>query len=149
MVSAVPDQYQRPELLATPQLNQEINRNFYLTSMGTHNKRNVLRDTVYEDSIVLPGRNLNNWQLSYIDDLNIGEVHALEKAKLHITTSKEKKTIRATHCEKRFSQITSKAEEVGMVINGQKTQLLCVSDNRNSDVSSYINVGENLSLIHI
>ena len=67
---------------------------------------------------------MNNWTLIYVDDLNIGKIHPLESAKIHLTQEKEKKTIHAKHCEERFMNIKMKSEEIGMRINAQKTQLL-------------------------
>ena len=42
------------------------------------------------------------WSLMYIDDLNIGEVHAMEKSKIHITQNKEQRTIHAKYCEEKL-----------------------------------------------
>ena len=86
--SAIPDEYNHERLNSTG-LNCEINRNFYECSSGTRNKRNILRDTVIEDSFNIVGRDLNTWSLMYIDDLNIGEVHAQETAVRHYTQNKE------------------------------------------------------------
>ena len=74
----------------------------------------------------------------YVDDLNIGEVHALETAQSLFSQNKEEKFIHARHCEKAFKNIKKNAEEIGMKINSKKTQLLCMSDSRFSNVSSHI-----------
>ena len=97
-----------------------------------------MRDTVIEHSFDIEGRELNNWTLIYIDDLNIGEVHALEKSKKHLSVNKEVKTIHAKFCENKFENIKRRADNIGMVINADKTQLLCVSDNNFCEVKSYL-----------
>ena len=71
---------------------------------------------------------MDSWTLVYIDDINIGEVHAMEKAKSLFSQMKEQRTIHATYCEEKFIDIKRRASEIGMVINDQKTQLLCISD---------------------
>ena len=89
------------------------------------NKRNVLRDTIYEQSVQLPGRELNQWSLIYIDDMNIGEVHAMEQSKSTYSQYKEERLVHARYCESKFKEINEEATKVGMVINASKTQLLC------------------------
>ena len=137
---AVPQEYRRGEISLN--LTSEINENIKSRYSGLRNKKNVLRDTVFEDSVKLHGRDLNNWSLMYIDDLNIGEVHAMEKAKSLFSQLKEKRTVHATHCEERLETIEQNASGIGMRINTQKTQLLCVSDTRFCDTQSYINTKE-------
>ena len=78
----------------------------------------------------------------YIDDLTVGEVHALERSKVHITQNKEIKTIHAYKCEEAFNKISANATDIGMIINPAKTQLICMSDSRHSVVNSYIMVGD-------
>ena len=75
----------------------------------------------------------------YIDDLNIGEVHPLEAAKKHLSQHKEHRLIHARFCEDEFNSINNKAVNIGMKINAEKTQLLCLSDSRHYCVNSYIN----------
>ena len=89
----------------------------------------------------------------YIDDLTVGEVHDLNTARIHITEQKETKLVHAMQCEQSFKTITVNAKNIGMKINDAKTQLICISDNPNAVVSSYIDIAEDtrisLSLIHI
>ena len=80
---------------------------------------------------MIPGRELGSWSQMYIDDLTIGEVHAIERAKIHISQNKVKKVIHAYHCEDTFKAITSNATDIGMLISAKKTQLICISDHRN------------------
>ena len=105
-------------------MRRYLNENFFNVYAGTHNKINVIRDSVIEDSIQLPGRDLPTWSLMYIDDLNIGEVHAMERLKKSLFSQiKEQRTIHATHCEERFNTINEDAKNIGMRINAEKTQL--------------------------
>ena len=140
--SAVPQQYERMSLNCTPDLSSVLNANFFTCSQGTRNKKNVLRDSIFEDSVSIPGREMDNWTLMYIDDLNIGEVHPLESAKCHFSQQKEVKRIHALHCQKKFKDKKDCTEAIGMKINAKKTQLLCVSDSRHSDIVSYINADD-------
>ena len=66
------------------------------------NKLHILRDTIFEDTFGVEGRDLNTWSLMYVDDLNIGEVNALECAQRHITEEKEEQYIHARYCEETF-----------------------------------------------
>ena len=134
--SAIPEEYQR-QMNITEDLSDQLNENLRRKNNGMFDKNNVIRDTILEHSVPLQGRDLSNWTLTYIDDMNIGEVHAMEKAKSLFSQLKEKRTVHATHCESRFSEISVAAENIGMVINAQKTQLLCMSDNRFCNTESY------------
>ena len=88
---------------------------------------------------MLPGRELSNWTQMYIDDLTVGETHAMERAKYHISSQRTLKTVHAYHCEDSFNGIKKNADAIGMVINNAKTQLICVSANSGCDIKSYIN----------
>ena len=103
----------------------------------------MLRDSTLEESFQIPGRELPFWSQMYIDDLTVGEVHALEQAKRHITQHKERKIVHAYYCEESFNTIKSNADDIGMVINSLKTQLICIIADNNSSVSSYINADGN------
>ena len=135
--NAIPPEYARAAF-STPNLNEEINSNFFKTTSGTRNKRNIIRDSILEDSYNIQGRQLNSWSLMYVDDLNVGEVHALETAQRHFTQKKEEKYVHARHCEKVFNIIGSNASKIGMKINAEKTQLLCVSSDNHANVTSHI-----------
>ena len=76
----------------------------------------------------------------YVDDLNIGETQDLATAKKHITTGKEERRVHARFCEKKFAAISKNSEDIGMKINGAKTQLLCITDNNAALTKSYINI---------
>ena len=78
----------------------------------------------------------------YIDDLN-----TIEKVKQStaITTFSEGKPLVKPHAinsEKNFARIKSRAETIGMRVNSEKTQLLCITGNTTSRVTSYIRTAE-------
>ena len=133
---AIPDHYIN-NVHSTPDLNAIMNRNIRDGRNGTTDRRNVIRDSFLEESVQLEGRNLNHWSLMYIDDMNIGEVHAMEKAKSLFSQMKERRTVHATYCEEKFKKIEEKSNDIGMVINAAKTQLLCVSASNSADIKTY------------
>ena len=58
--------------------------------------------------------------------------------------SQEKKRVlaHAQHCELNFKAVKSAAEKVGMSVNDAKTQLLCISGNKDIDVNTYIRTSD-------
>ena len=102
--SAIPNEY----MSDTFDLNGILNVNLRAANNGMYDKNNELRDTVHEESVAIEGRDLNGWTLVYIDNMNIGEVHAMKKTKRHLTQNKEKRTIHAVHCEEKFEEIRRK-----------------------------------------
>ena len=54
------------------------------------------------------------------------------------TTNKEVKEVWARGAERFYQDVTANADERGMRVNPEKTQLLCISAAIHSDVSSYI-----------
>ena len=97
-----------------------------------------MRDTIIEESFNLSRRDMHTWNMMYIDDLNIGEVNGLEAAQKHLTEKKEEKHVHARFCENMFNLIHANSKKIGMKINTSKTQLLCMSDSRHSNVTSHI-----------
>ena len=83
---------------------------------------------------------LPDWSLKYVDDVNIGECLFLCNAVSTFSQSKEKKSLWSRRCQDRFEIITANAGSRGMEVNGDKTQLLCVTASIHSEVSSYINL---------
>ena len=74
----------------------------------------------------------------YIDDLSIGEVMDMGTAITHITQNKQEETVHARKCEAYFKTINENATSIGMKINSEKTQLLCISDCNYSESNSLI-----------
>ena len=74
----------------------------------------------------------------YIDDLN-----TIEKVKLSTAVSSisQAPTVILPHAIKsqsHFNRVKRRAEEMGMRVNAQKTQLLCISSNNSNKTTSYI-----------
>ena len=77
--------------------------------------------------------------LVYIDDYNSIERVQTGDAQRHITTKKQKIKVHAPKSEKLFESVVQVANNIGMRVNDTKTQMLCISPNAHSDISSYIN----------
>ena len=75
----------------------------------------------------------------YIDDYNTVEKILVKNSPLHISQNKQKILVHAPKTERRFARLSGKADEIGMIINKKKTQLLCVSGRNDSVVNAYIN----------
>ena len=67
------------------------------------------------------------------------EKHVSQLGIHHITTDKQTITYRARQCEQLFSTVKEKANNMGMKVNSNKTQLLYISTNNSS---SYIPTGD-------
>lgn len=65
----------------------------------------------------------------YIDDTTFVHNVSLANATRHITTGTTVETIDLEELEKRFESLRMNAKEIGMMINCNKTQLLCLSPN--------------------
>ena len=76
--------------------------------------------------------------LVYIDDFNCIEKIRITEARSHLTTNKKKVYARAQKSEAMFTAIESLAKEIGMRVNANKTQLLCIHASKFSEVTSYI-----------
>ena len=76
---------------------------------------------------------------AYIDDLNIVEKIRHSDTISHISQSKQSVSAYAPQSECIFSTISKRASELKMKVNEGKTQILCISAAKNSQVSSYIN----------
>ena len=74
----------------------------------------------------------------YIDDFNAVEALNLRDAPAHYTTSKAQIHVTAKKYERLFNRINNLAEDIGMVVNGKKTQMLCVNACKHNNVSSVI-----------
>ena len=82
------------------------------------------------------------WVFKYVDDVTLGGRNLLQHATSHITTKKEHRSVHAGDLENEFKKIARNSKEVGMRINGKKTQLLCVSNSINYTVQSHLVVGD-------
>ena len=76
----------------------------------------------------------------YVDDTTIVESVDTSNATKHYTTGPSKAICKARYSEKVAEAITEKAEEIGMKVNGKKTQLLMISPPNGYVNSSFINI---------
>lgn len=74
----------------------------------------------------------------YIDDVNVVEKTKMFSAISNISHLKQKLLIHSPLTEKIFEKIEIRAKDIGMVVNKNKTQLLCISAACYSDASTYI-----------
>ena len=77
--------------------------------------------------------------LAYIDDLNILEKVRHCDGVSAVSTNKQITYAHAYQSEVFFRNVSNRAAELNMKVNESKTQVLCVSAARNSNVESYIN----------
>lgn len=76
---------------------------------------------------------------AYIDDLNIIEKIRHSDAVTHISQNKQEVVAHSPQSEDLFRQIESGATDLGMCVNTQKTQVLCISASNSGNVTSFIN----------
>ena len=76
---------------------------------------------------------------AYIDDLNIVEkVRHIDSISV-ISQNKQKTLVHAPQSEHIFKEIASRAAQLNMKVNEEKTQVLCIPAAASSQVESYIN----------
>ena len=135
--SAIPPEYQ-PVMCSTPanNLDDSFNPNPY----GMWVKKNIIDDTLpFNPGLTNKQKeNLTTWEIGYVDDINVGETLEICEGTSHITVHKEKREIRAIGCEAMYETIEENGSEVGMKINPEKTQLICISPNNNLVISSCV-----------
>ena len=76
----------------------------------------------------------------YIDDFNVIETLDDRLKITHHTTGKTTSTLRAPGCESIFEQLGDVSTDLGMKINPNKTQLLCISSTNDRHTQSFIRV---------
>ena len=82
--------------------------------------------------------------VKYIDDSNFVETLRIEEGRMHVTTGKRRCLVRAEGTEGAIGAITDRAEQIGMLVNDDKTQSLCISTAKHTEVSSFIAVGDGI-----
>ena len=108
-------------------------------------KHNPLNDTVHSEAPA--GEEDGNDEVprpsvkAYIDDFNIIEVVDTSRAARHITTHKTKLSIHVKRSEKIFENINNRAADINMVVNAQKTQMLCIDANPNCETRTFMKPG--------
>ena len=111
-------------------------------------KKNFLDTTVETDDTqhVQPTRDLrkrtNFSELEsfvYIDDYNSMEGIITKDSQSHITTRKRSLRVHAPGTERLFAEVGRMADGIGMVVNDNKTQMLCLHPAIHNNIASYIN----------
>ena len=74
----------------------------------------------------------------YIDDFNSIETVRLKNMPSHITTRKCHLKVRALKSERLFRRVNELASEIGMQVNTNKTQMLCIHPCIHNEVNTYI-----------
>ena len=94
-----------------------------------------------DDEILRLEYNANRKPLStyvYIEDFNSIETICLKNMPSHITTNKCKLNVRAMKSERLFKRVNEQALDIGMQVNANKTQMLCIHQCIHNDVETYI-----------
>ena len=65
--------------------------------------------------------------VKFVDDVSAAVKCDITAAEMHISTTKEKRTIHAADCQSFFDTVKKNCQEKGMRVNDKKTQLLCIS----------------------
>ena len=76
----------------------------------------------------------------FLDDFLAGERIPIDQGQRIIKQNKEECCLHAKESEAFFNVVAENAAKVGMRVNEDKTQILCVSSALNSNVSSFINL---------
>ena len=76
--------------------------------------------------------------MAYIDDYNVVEKVRITDAICHFSQNRPEYFLHATQSEKMYDLVEKDAEEIGMIVNPTKTQMLCIHQ-KGAEVSSYIN----------
>ena len=92
---------------------------------------------VGDDDNVKPAK-----MIKYIDDSNIIEEVKIDDGELHLTTHKRISRIRAEKTEGFVKKIRERSEDIGMVVNDKKTQALCITAQKHTEVRTVIQLGE-------
>ena len=79
-------------------------------------------------------------QYTYIDDMNGIERLNIKDCVIAISSNKQHLSLHAKASETFYNGVKAASEELGMRLNGQKTQLLCISAAGNQNVESYIRI---------
>ena len=136
-ISAIPTHH-RPRIQSTP-AGHNLDDSFEPNPFEFRQKKNVINDTLPYPKFT-GGTDTNTWEIGYVDDLNVGETLKLDEGIRHITTSREKREIRAGGSEEMYGHIERNGKDVGMVINAAKTQLLCVHAYPFAEIRSVVSI---------
>lgn len=107
--------------------------------MDTTVESNVASQTALEDFLELGEWNRTRPTVkAYIDDYNLLEKVRTTAAVSHMTTNKTTYRVHAPESQKIFGNVKRNAEDIKMIVNDAKTQMLCVHD-KGPLMKTYIN----------
>lgn len=105
-------------------------------------RTNPLDDTVVyvEQELPLPeeGQNPEPTVKAYIDDFNIVKVMSKATKRRSYTTNRAQIKIIQENWGRILEAISTKAEELKMRVNTKKTQMFCISQNNNAEITTVI-----------
>ena len=90
----------------------------------------------------------DNWRYQafsvhkFVDDFLGHEKMFLGNSRRTLSANKENVKIHAQRSQLFYESVAARAEKIGMRLNAQKTQLLCISALTSANVSSYIRIGD-------
>ena len=139
-------------------------RNFDLSlNVAEYDSRLKRKQTFLNDSA--PHDLLNNWDAEemeeffgtprgwrdqkvcnymYVDDQNFLERSLASNAASHFSQAKEIKKLHANKLSNKYIEVEAAASSVDMKLNLKKTQLICVTDAKHSNISSYLQIGDQI-----
>ena len=79
---------------------------------------------------------------AFIDDYNLIETVKTDGAVSHFTEFRAKYAVHSNQSEKVFKEVKRRASDIGMVVNNEKTQLLCISHG-GDNMKTYVRTEEN------
>ena len=115
-----------------------------LDETAPHSLTQVWSAPMIEEAVGVPPR----WKkqptksYKYVDDQTVLEVSPITSAVSSIGRGKEEKYIHASDLSEEYMLIENGANKIGMKLNLQKTQILCISDAKNFEVSSFLRIKE-------
>ena len=80
--------------------------------------------------------------VKYVDDILGSEPLFIPAGKTHVTTNKTLCTIHAKNSEELIHTIKERALDLGLKVNGKKTQMTCISASTSTSISTIINFEE-------
>ena len=83
---------------------------------------------------------MNEWTDKFVDDITGGQAALAASGSMAISTGKLTREIHAVRNEQLFNAICKNSGEIGMKVNPEKTQLLCIDPSLHSINNTYINI---------
>ena len=91
-----------------------------------------------DENYIPPEHNSETKSYVYIDDFNAVETVNVKDVPMHLTTQKTRIVSKAIKSERLFARINTLAGEIGMQVNSQKTQMLCINPRNHLEINTYL-----------